>query len=131
MPVTPKELFKAGKVREAAKVLTDYLRERPSDTAQRTFLFELLCFAGEFARAEKQLAVLSNGSVEKETGAIVYYAALHAEKTRHELFEKQSFPTDSTSSTASPPGELNGKPFTDLRDADPDIGARLDRKSVV
>jgi len=46
VPVTPKELFKAGKVREAAKVLTDYLRERPSDTAQRTFLFELLCFAG-------------------------------------------------------------------------------------
>jgi type VI secretion system protein ImpE len=124
--VTPKELFKAGKVREAAKALTDYLRERPSDTAQRTFLFELLCFAGEFARAEKQLAVLSNGSVEKETGAIVYYAALHAEKTRHELFEKLAFPTDSTSSTASPAGELNGEPFTDLRDADPDIGARLE-----
>jgi type VI secretion system protein ImpE len=123
VPLTPKELFKAGKVREAAKALTDYLRERPSDTAQRTFLFELLCFAGEYARAEKQLAVLSNGSVEKETGAIVYYAALHAEKTRQELFEKQAFPTDAT---VSPPGELNGKPFTDLRDADPDIGARLE-----
>jgi len=125
VPLNPKELFKAGKVREAAKVLTDYLRERPSDTAQRTFLFELLCFAGEYARAEKQLAVLSNGSVEKETGAIVYYAALHAEKTRHELFEKQAFPTDSNGA-ASPRGELNGKPFTDIRDADPDIGARLE-----
>ena len=125
MPVNPKELFKAGKVREAAKVLTDYLRERPSDTAQRTFLFELLCFAGEYARAEKQLAVLSNGSVEKETGAIVYYAALHAEKTRHELFEKQAFPTDSTGA-ASPKGEFNRKPFTNIRDADPDIGARLE-----
>jgi type VI secretion system protein ImpE len=126
VPVTPRELFKAGKVREATKVLTDYLRERPSDTAQRTFLFELLCFAGEYVRAEKQLAVLSSGSVEKETGAIVYYAALHAEKTRHELFEKQAFPTDSTSSATSPKGELNGKPFTNLRDADPDIGARLE-----
>ena len=123
MPVNPRELFKAGKVREATKVLTDYLRERPSDTAQRTFLFELLCFAGEYARAEKQLAVLSSGSVEKETGAIVYYAALHAEKSRHELFEKQAFPTGSAT---SPKGELNGKPFTDLRDADPDIGARLE-----
>jgi len=121
--VTPKELFKAGKVREAEKALTAYLRERPSDTAQRTFLFELLCFAGDYTRAEKQLAVLADGSVEKETGAIVYYAALHAEKTRHELFEKQAFPTDST---VSPAGELNGKPFTDLRDADPDIGARLE-----
>lgn len=123
MPISPKELFKAGKVREAIEALTAHLREHPSDTVQRTFLFELLCFAGEFTRAEKQLAVLSSGSAEKETGAIVYYAALHAERTRHELFEKQNFPTDSP---ASPAGELNGKPFAELRDADSDIGARLE-----
>lgn len=123
MPSTPKELFAAGKVREAEKVLTAYLREHPSDTVQRTFLFELLCFEGEYARAERQLSVLAGGSVEKETGAIVYYAALHAEKTRIDLFEKQAFPTEPT---VSPAGELNGKPFTDIRDADPDIGARLE-----
>jgi len=124
VPLTAKELFQQGKVREAEKALTAYMRERPSDTAQRTFLFELLCFEGEYARAERQLGVLAGGSVEKETGAIVYYAALHAEKTRHELFENEAFPSDSTA--VSPPGELNGKPFTDLRDADPDIGARLE-----
>jgi type VI secretion system protein ImpE len=117
------ELFQAGKVREAEKALTAYLRERPADTAARTFLFELLCFAGDYARAEKQLSVLANGSVEKETGAIVYYAALHAEKTRNELFESGSFPTEAV---ASPQGELNGKPFTEIRDADPDIGPRLE-----
>jgi len=123
VPVTPKELFKAGKVREAVQALTSYLRDHPSDTAQRTFLFELLCFSGEFARAEKQLAVLSGGSPDRETGAIVYYAALHAEKTRHEIFEKKSFPSDHAS---SPPGSLNGKPFSEIRDADPEIGARLE-----
>lgn len=123
MPINPKELFKAGKVREAIEVLTAHLRDHPSDTMQRTFLFELLCFAGEFTRAEKQLAVLASGSADKETGAIVYYAALHAERTRHELFEKQSFPSDSP---ASPAGELNGKPFTEIRDADSDVGARLE-----
>jgi type VI secretion system protein ImpE len=121
--VTAKELFAAGKVKEAEKVLTAYLREHPSDKAQRIFLFELLCFAGEYARAEKQLSVLAGGGVESETGAIVYYAALHAEKTRHELFEKQAFPSGPT---MCPPGTLNGKPFTELRDADPDIGARLE-----
>jgi len=123
VPVTAKDLFAAGKVRDAEKLLTSYLREHPSDRAQRTFLFELLCFAGEYTRAEKQLAVLASGAVEAETGAIVYYAALHAEKTRHQLFETQSFPTGKTT---SPPGRLNGKPFTELRDADPDIGARLE-----
>lgn len=123
MPVTPKELFKAGKVREAVQALTSYLREHPSDTAQRTFLFELLCFSGEYKRAEKQLAVLADGSPDKETGAIVYYAALHAEKTRHEIFEKKTFPSDSV---ASRPGTLNGKPFGEISDADPAIGARLE-----
>ena len=72
MPITAKELFAAGKVREAEKMLTAYLREHPSDVPQRTFLFELLCFAGEYARAERQLAVLASGSTESETGAIVY-----------------------------------------------------------
>ena len=110
-------------MREACQALTTHLREHPSDTALRTFLFELLCFSGEFTRAEKQLAVLASGSADRETGAIVYYAALHAERTRHELFEKEAFPADSP---ASPPGELNGRPFNELRDADPDIGARLE-----
>jgi type VI secretion system protein ImpE len=123
LPLNAKELFKAGKVRETIEALTAHMREHPSDMAQRTFLFELLCFAGEFTRAEKQLAVLAAGSPDRETGAIVYYAALHAEKTRHELFANGDFPSESP---ASPPGELNGKPFTDLRDANPVVGARME-----
>jgi type VI secretion system protein ImpE len=124
MPVKAKELFDAGKVREAAKEITNYLRDHPMDTASRTFLFELLCFSGDYARAEKQLSVLAQGKPDRELGAVVYYAALHAEKTRHELFEKQNFPKDQAA--VSPPGTLNGKPFQTLRDADPDLGARLE-----
>jgi type VI secretion system protein ImpE len=122
--MTPKQLFDAGKVREAENQLTAYLRDHPTDIRQRTFLFELLCFSGDFARAEKQLAVLSGGGSQTEMGAVLYYAALHAEKTRHEMFEKQQLPD--TSSHPSPPGSLNGKPFLSLRDADPDLGARLE-----
>jgi len=121
MPVKAKELFDAGKVREAAKEITNYLRDHPMDTASRTFLFELLCFSGDYARAEKQLSVLAQGKPDRELGAVVYYAALHAEKTRHELFEKQNFPKDQAA--ASLLGTLNGKPFQTLRDADPDLGA--------
>lgn len=123
MPVTPKELFKDGKVREAVEALTAYMRERPADTEQRTFLFELLCFCGEYARAERQLAVLGAGNPDKETGAIVYYAASHAEKTRQDLFEHRKFPSGPA---ASLPGTLNGKPFNEISDANPEIGARLE-----
>ena len=124
MPVKAKELFEAGKVREAQKELTSYLRDHPTDVGLRTFLFELLCFSGDYDRAGKQLSVLSEGSPDKELGAVLYYAALHAEKTRHELFEKQEFPKEA--SVASPAGTLNGKPFQSLRDADPDLGPRLE-----
>ena len=123
MTLTARELFDAGKVREAERLLTAQLRERPSDRAARTFLFELLCIAGDYARAEKQLAVLASGGTDAETGAIVYYAALHAEKTRHELFANEAFPPGAAVSVS---GTLNGKPFQDLRDADPDIGPRLE-----
>ena len=124
MPVKAKELFDAGKVREAAMEITAYLRDHPMDVASRTFLFELLCFSGDYARAEKQLSVLAQGTPDRELGAVLYYAALHAEKTRHELFEKQNFPKDQAAASCA--GSLNGKPFQTLRDADPDIGARLE-----
>ena len=122
--MTAKQLFEAGKVREAEKQLTAYLRDHPMDTGQRTFLFELLCFSGDYDRAAKQLSVLAQGGAQAELGAVLYYSALHAEKTRHEIFEKQQFSRDA--SAASPSGKLNGRPFQSLRDADPDLGARLE-----
>ena len=122
--MTAKQLFDAGKVREAEKTLSAYLRDHPADVAQRTFLFELLCFSGQYDRAEKQLGVLAKGNGEAELGAVLYYSALHAEKMRHELFQKQEYPK-TTAGDASP-GTLNGKPFQSLRDADPEIGPRLE-----
>ena len=121
--VTAKQLFDEGKVREAEKALTAYLREHPGDVAQRTFLFELLCFSGDYDRAEKQLGVLAQGDEPAEMGAVLYYAALHAERTRHQVFEKQDFSKDPA---PSPSGKLNGRSFQSLRDADPDVGARLE-----
>jgi type VI secretion system protein ImpE len=122
--VTARQLFDAGKVREAEQQLTAYLRDHPTDVGQRIFLFELLCFSGDYGRAEKQLTVLSQGGAQAEMGAVLYYAALHAEKTRHGIIEKQQFSRDTDS--ASPAGTLNGRPFQSLRDADPDLGARLE-----
>jgi type VI secretion system protein ImpE len=122
--MTPKELFSAGRVREAISGLANYLRSHPDDIPQRTFLFELLCFAGQYDRAEKQLGVLSQGGPEAELGAILYMSALHGERTRHELFAKQAYPRQSAA--PSPSGTLNGKAFTSIRDADPAIGARLE-----
>jgi type VI secretion system protein ImpE len=122
--MTAKELFDAGRVKDAASSLAAFLREHPTDVKARTFLFELLCFSGQYERAEKQLSVLAEGSKEHELGAVLYYSALHAEKLRHELFRKQDFPKEQAA--PSPKGTLNGKPFESIRDLDPQIGARLE-----
>jgi type VI secretion system protein ImpE len=123
VPATAKELLAAGRVREAERQLTANLRERPSDIGSRVFLFELLCFAGDYARATKQLSVLADSNKDAQTGAIVYFAALHAEQLRHGRFQDAPAPSPQF---ASPSGRLNGVSFQELRDADPDIGARLE-----
>ena len=121
---TAKQLFDAGKVREAEAAVSRHLRQNPEDVGQRTFLFELLCFSGQYDRAEKQLGVLAQGNREAEMGAVLYYSALHAEKMRHEMFRKEEFPKEPA--LPSPPGTLNGKPFQSISDADPEIGSRLE-----
>lgn len=122
--MTARELLNAGKVREAESALSAALRQNPNDVAHRTFLFELLCFSGQYERAEKQLGVLAQGGKETEMGAVLYYSALHAEKMRHSMFEKQEFPK--AAAAPSPPGTLNGKPFQSIADADPEVGGRLE-----
>jgi len=123
--MTARELYQAGKLDGAVQALNAELRDNPADTKRRTFLFELLCFAGNFDRAEKQLDILAQGSPEAMTGAMLYRAALHAERTRHELFEKKDYPTTGSAVTELG-GTLNGKPFESLADSDPRIGPRLE-----
>jgi type VI secretion system protein ImpE len=118
-----RQLFQAGRLDEAIEALGAEVRDNPTDAQRRAFLFELLCFAGQFDRAEKHLTVLGKAGRNAEMGALLYHAALHAERLRAEMFEKQSFP-----STVAKPvsGTINGQPFASITDADPRIGARLE-----
>jgi len=120
------ELFKAGKLDEAVQALGAELRENPADAQRRTFLFELLCFAGEYQRAEKQLDVLASDGRAAELGALLYRAALHAERIRQSIFERRDYPPSAPGSDAVPSGTLNGKPFESIEDADPRVGPKLE-----
>ncbi len=120
------ELFQAGKLDEAVQALGAELRENPADAKRRTFLFELLCFSGEFQRAEKQLDVLASNGQAAEMGALLYRAALHAERIRQTIFEQKDYPASGPAPAAPEAGSLNGKPFTFFSDADPRLDARLE-----
>jgi len=67
---TIQQLLQSGHLDEAVKALTTEVRDDPTDPRRRTFLFELLCFAGDYSRAEKQLDVLSQGGPQSELGAL-------------------------------------------------------------
>lgn len=125
--MTARELYQAGRLGEAVQTLNSELREDPGDVKGRIFLFELLCFAGNYARAEKQLEILAQESPNAQMGALVYRAALEAERTRCEMFQKGQLPSLKESAESnSPAGTWNGVAFGTLEDADPRIGPRLE-----
>ena len=123
--MTAGPLFQAGKLDQAIQALGAELRDNPEDVQRRTFLFELLCFAGAYDRAEKHLDVLAQGNKDTQLGAVLYAGALHAERTRTELFQKGEYPR-ATRDAAPLTGTLNGKRFESFADGDPRIGARLE-----
>jgi len=122
--VTPDELLRGGQLDEAIAALGAELRIHPDNAQRRTFLFELLCFAGEHERAQKQLDIVASASKEARLGALLYLAALNAERTRQEMFAHDTYPGGVPPRPVA--GTLNGRPFRSLEDADPRIGARLE-----
>jgi type VI secretion system protein ImpE len=117
-------LYRAGNLQAAIAALGDELKKQPLDAKRRIFLFELLCFAGEYDRAEKHLNILSDAGPQAAAGAMLYRSALHAERERQTMFANGALPMGS--GHPSPSGELNGEKFAGFVDADPRIGAHLE-----
>jgi type VI secretion system protein ImpE len=84
-----KELLDAGELTPAIELLGAELRSQPGDVFRRTFLFELLCYAGELTRAERQLDAIGHRGAEPATraGVAFYRGLLEAERQRARLFE--------------------------------------------
>jgi type VI secretion system protein ImpE len=123
--MTAEDLFREGKLDEAIRMLGSSLRDDPSNTQKRTFLFELLCFAGEFDRAEKQLDLLGDQNKDAMLASLLYRGAISAERTRQDMFANDSV-TPPKLDAPQVSGVANGKPFQSISDADPRIGPRLE-----
>jgi len=82
-----KALLDSGDLNGAIEQLISDVKGNPTDTTLRTFLFELLCFAGEWERAEKQLDVVGHQSVQTAIGVQAYRNNIKAERDRQRLFQ--------------------------------------------
>ncbi len=83
-----KQMLDEGKLDEAIAQLGAELRKQPNDRECRTFLFELLCFSGDYDRAGRQLDAIGqiDGDPMAMVGVQVYRNLLDAEKNRARLF---------------------------------------------
>jgi type VI secretion system protein ImpE len=123
--MTAYELLQQGKLDQAIEVLGSEIRNNPSDIKRRTFLFELLCFAGAFDRAEKQLDIIADAGREAALGTFLYRSALNAERIRQKMFAEGSYPKPHHSDTEIS-GIRGSQGFIGFTDSDPRIGEALE-----
>jgi type VI secretion system protein ImpE len=144
------ELFKAGQLPEAVDAQLKEVKAKPADHGQRLFLFELLAFAGDLDRAQRQIETINYNDMELDAAVLAYRRLLDSERARRRLFSeslvprffgdqpehvklrleavnrlRENRPAEAaellTKAAALMPelkGELNGKPFSSLRDCD-------------
>ena len=124
--MTPLELYKKGELQEAIRALGEEIRANPLDVKRRTFLFELLCFTGEYDRAEKHIDVLAGLDTKSIPATLLYRSAIHAERTRQEMFRTGNLPKSEAVAGPDRGGEWNGNRFEYLGDADDRIGDNLE-----
>jgi type VI secretion system protein ImpE len=121
-----KQLYQAGRLADAIAALSGEVRQNPGDTQRRAFLFELLALAGDYDRAERQLQALPQGDSSMDLWVLVGRAALAAERKRQEMFARGEYPPIPASEPPALSGEVNGRPFQSLEDADARFGVKLE-----
>ena len=98
-----KQHFDAGNLNDAVAAATAAVRAKPSDHAARLMLCDLLCFAGELARADKQLDTLAQLDPEATMSVALFRQLIRAETCRQEFF------------TSGRPPELVGEVSLDMQ----------------
>ena len=89
---SPDELYRSGDLAGAIAAATEVVKKSPTDAAARGLLCELLCVAGEYERADKQLDAVSKLTPETAVRASLLRHHVRAAIARHEVYEKGRVP---------------------------------------
>jgi type VI secretion system protein ImpE len=90
--MTAGELFQAGKLDEAITAALEAVRKSPTDTDRRGQLCELLCFAGHFERADKQMDTAGQQDPQAQVGVSMFRQILRGEIARQQLLSEGRVP---------------------------------------
>ena len=86
MSEDPRELFDQGKLSDAIAASLGEVKKNPSDIRCRSFLCTLLCFAGDFDRADRHLTIIAQQKPTAESAIGVWRGILRAELARQQFY---------------------------------------------
>ncbi|MBL8837454.1 MAG: SciE type virulence protein [Alphaproteobacteria bacterium] len=88
MTTDAKTLFSEGGLAAAIEAQMALVRQRATDADARAFLTDLLCFAGDFERADKQLDVIASQRTDLAVPVALSRQLVRAAVARRDVFEK-------------------------------------------
>lgn len=94
-PVNIKELIKDGRLDEARQQLVEVLKKSPADLSSRTLFFQVLCYCGEWEKADRHLEAIVAQDPGRAAGVAVCRKLIQAEQERSRVTAgscKASFP---------------------------------------
>lgn len=124
----PIELFQAGNLTDAVTAATEAVRNKPADVRARSLLCELLCFCGEFERADKQLDAALQTDPQTMVGVSLLKHLIRSELARREVFRQGRVPEFLTMPTESQKKRLEA--MLCLRSGQAADAARLANEAV-
>ena len=80
------DLFHGGKLKEAIAAGLDDVRNHPVDAGRRLFLAEMLCFAGEFERADNHLDAVGHSDPKTTPWIVAFRQLIRDTQARHDIF---------------------------------------------
>jgi type VI secretion system protein ImpE len=87
-----KEHYEAGNLAEAVTAATEEVKRYPGDVSRRGFLCELLCFAGEWQRADLQLDALAHQDPQSTVGISLFRQQVRAAQAREQFYTEGRLP---------------------------------------
>ncbi len=87
-----KKLYQEGKLKDAVAAALEEVKARPGDAGARGFLCQLLCFAGDLERAERQLDALAQIDAQLGVGVALVRHLLRAEQARRQFLSDGRLP---------------------------------------
>jgi len=117
------QCYQAGQLYEAIASATSAVKSAPQDAAARGLFCELLCFAGELERADKQLDALAQLDPQLAVGVALWRQLIRAEQARRQFYSEGRLPE--YLDRPSPELECRLKATVFLRDGQAGEAARL------